>query len=176
MISSDPSVQARYEAMVAAGESPRFAEMIATRSFPGVKGTDASFMQGRALDGAQFEGTPPIVGKAYVAKAKAAGVNPSGKFYQGTLARFPGDPQAWVSGLNDVKRICKERNWGCRGAINVATPEFDPAAESKTYTVAPDIVAKEVNKQLAARPELAKKKDELIHEVTKLRSGAKGPA
>ncbi len=172
-ISSNPAIQDRYEAMVAAGESHSIAEMLATRSFPGVMGTDRTFMQGRPTDGAQFDGTPPIVGRAYVKQAEAAGVNVSGKVYSSTLARFPGDPRAWVSGISDVKARCEEQGWGCHGALNIPEPESEPEPE-KPYRVAPKIIENEVNQMIAIAPELARKREELTHEVTMVRSGAMG--
>ena len=82
--------------------------------------------------------------RAY-AKARAAGVNPVGKVYCPSLCRpgVPLDPEAWVTGKADVKRVCRKNNW--------SSPEMgvkaDKIAEDPgPYRVAPDIVQNEVER------------------------------
>ncbi len=168
----------RFRECLQNGCSPILAELLATRSFPGVRGTDRSFMQGRHLDGSQFEGTPPGVGRDYVAKALAAGVNPAGKYYSGPLARFPGDPQAWVDSLADVRRIAEERNLSVQGAIHREATVADPVpGSSGPYRVAPEIVAEHMADRLAADPAAARiPRDELQHEIATTLAGASGHA
>ncbi len=160
-----------YLTMRHAGESHRMAEMLATGKFPGTKGTDRAFMQGRHLDGSQFEGLPDIVGKDYVARAVAAGVNPAGKYYSGPLARYPGDPRAWVDSLHDVRRIAAERGLNVSGAVSITPPE-PVGADHAPYRVAPEIVREHVAGLLADRPDLAAKRDEVTAEVATKLAGA----
>jgi len=84
--------------------------------------TDREFLEGHC-NGSQFEKTPHI-GDLYARQARAAGVDPKGKVYKAGLARFPGDPQAWVSGRGDVERICRERGWHAEGAVKVQGRKF----------------------------------------------------
>lgn len=160
-----------YALCLANGCSERLAEMLASRSFPGTKGTDRAFMQGRALDGAQFEGQPDIVGRDYVAKALASGVNPAGKYYLGTLARYPGDPEAWVDSLHDVRRTCEERGWGATGAVDVAAPQYAAVEPPSKYAVAPDLVERYADEAVAERPELAARRPELREELAERLAG-----
>ena len=137
------------------GCSPKLADLLASRSFPGTRGTDRAFLQGRALDGSQFEGSPDIVGRAHVKRAEAAGVNPTGKWYSGPLARYPGDPEAWVDSLSDVRRIAERRNLNVQGAVNVVAPEVSRTPLSgESYRVADDIVERHVADRLEDQPDL----------------------
>lgn len=174
VISAEASVQAHYEACRKNGCTHELAEMLATRSFPGTKGTDRAFMEGRHRDGSQFEGLPDIVGKEYVRKALAAGVNPAGKYYSGTLARFPGDPRAWIDGLDDARRVAKERGVGLSGAINVKTPEGCESRDPAPYRVADDIVQRHVANRVADEPALADRREDLAAELSTRLSGSYG--
>ncbi len=172
IVSHDAIVQAVFEKMVEAGTSPRLAEMLALRTFPGVKGTDNSFLQGRQT-GRDMDSMPGMVRDVYLKNAEKAGVSIAGKVYVSGLARYPADPKAWVSGRGDVKARCESEGWGCRGAVSVETPEFH-YEEPKHYTVDPALIAREVAQKIAAEPELARKKEELTHEIATLRAGVKG--
>lgn len=125
-----PSVQEFYRKLIARGESPRMAEMLALRQAP--RGmTDSVF----------FEGTKPI-GKAYgnyqqgleqlVDRAKKNGYTPNANdVYDSGLARFPGDPEAFIppsGGRGYVKRLLEKRGWSAEGAVSVKgrQPERDP--------------------------------------------------
>lgn len=156
-----------YGQAIANGCTPRLADMLASRSFPGTKGTDRAFLQGRPTDGAQFEHVP-LVGRHHLALAERAGVSVTGKVYNGTLARFPGDPEAWVSGLGDVRRVCESRGWAAEGAITVKAPsDVEPVATP--YRVADDLVERYVEDAIDENPDLAPKraavKEELAHKL-----------
>lgn len=154
-VSDVESVQAHYELCRQNGCAHALAEMLATRTFPGTKGTDRSFMQGRMhqTGGQQFEHLPQWMGQEYVRKALAAGVNPTGKWYSGGLARFPGDPKAWVDGLSDVKRVAEERGAEVSGAIDIPAPSGQEVAP-RPYRVAPDILQARVAEAVAENPDL----------------------
>lgn len=51
-----------------------------------------------------------IQGNELASELRAQGGSTTGKVYLSSLAEYPGDPRAWVSGKDDVKRVCKERN------------------------------------------------------------------
>ena len=140
--------QERYDQMRAEGLSHNLAEMFALQCPPGMAGTDSAFLEGHC-NGSQFDGQEHI-GDMYRAEAAAAGVDVKGKVYLGSLAQYPGDPAAWVSGRGDVKRICEERGWGCRGAVNVKAAE--PLETPKDIPIASDIVDNQVGEILAHVP------------------------
>lgn len=134
-VSRSPAQQAHYVACVLSGVDDRLAEMFALGT-PPMSNTDREFLEGHA-NGNQFEKTPAI-GDYYAGVAKRNGVDPKGKVYLSSLAAYPGDPQAWVTGRGDVQKVCEERGWSCRGAVNVKMREAEPA--SGKYRVADDIV------------------------------------
>ena len=174
-ISLNEQVQTSYQLMRQNGESHSIAEMLATRSFPGVKGTDSVFMQGRKLGGQQFEDTAPNVGEHHMAMAAKAGVNTSGKWYSGTMAEFPGDPRAWVSGLGDVRRIAKERGIGVAGAVNIEPSKYgDGYVVPERYRVDDSLVAEHVDEVIGERPVSPRELDEIKATVTQRLSGVHG--
>jgi hypothetical protein len=136
-VSRDPEVQARYERLLANGESHGIAEVLATRSFPGVK-TDATFNVGRC-NGNQFESQPGL-GDFYRGVAAEHGVSVTGKTYLSQLAEFPGDPRAWVSSRGEVAAVCEERGYSCDGAVNVAPADPGRFARPDGPEVADDII------------------------------------
>ena len=122
-----------YARMRRIGESHRMAELLALRAFPATR-TDSEFLKGTHE---QFADTPEL-GDKYKAIAEAHGLNTNGLVYIRGLARFPGDPQAWISGRGDVTRIAEERGWGVSGAVEVQRREVEPSVD---IDVADDIVA-----------------------------------
>ena len=69
---------------------------------------DTNFFSG-TWHNREFERQPEMAEK-YAAPARAAGVSITGKRYMHSLARYPGDPQAWVAGLSDAKDFCKRND------------------------------------------------------------------
>lgn len=112
-ISNNPEIQAFYEKCRAEGTSHKLAEMLAFQR-PPMSNTDREFLEGT---GSQFADTPQL-GDAYAEVAKAHGQSITGKVYMSGLARFPGDPKAWVTGRGDVAKVLDENGWGARGAVN----------------------------------------------------------
>lgn len=143
------TIQERYNQMRADGLSHNLAEMFALQSPPQIAGTDSVFLQGHDC-GNQFEGQE-YAGDFYKAEATKAGVNIKGKVYLGGLARYPGDPEAWVSGRGDVKRVCEERGWHCEGAVKVKGAEAD--GPPPHVPLAEDIVDHHTANVLAHIPE-----------------------
>jgi hypothetical protein len=128
----------------AAGTPGRLEEMLAARS-PPMSNTDREFLEGRGGCHDQFQGSPQ--GEFYRRAAAAAGVDTAGRVYLSSLAAYPGDPVAWVSGRGDVRRVCEERGWGCRGAVDVPVRAEEPAP---AVPLAPDILAREAAARVAA--------------------------
>ena len=118
----------RYERILAAGHSPRFAEMCALQRPPGVRGTDRAVMQGRYAEG-WLDDMPRDQALRITREARAAGINISGKYYCAGLAdkRAHCDPAAWIDSAGDIKRVARLRNLTVRGVVeHQGTPEPPP--------------------------------------------------
>lgn len=133
-ISRDFAVLVAYWTMRFRGEGHKFAEMMATRSFPRLN-TDATFNRGRC-NGNQFADKPGL-GDYYRGMAEAAGVATTGKHYCSGLADFPGDPTAWIADRHDVLRIAKAKGYRVRGDVEYDPGEREPMPD---VAIAPDIV------------------------------------
>lgn len=150
------NIQEHYERCIAAGTSPKLAEMFATGQTPGVM-TDSVFLEGT---GEQFAKTP-YLGDHYKKVAESYGQNVKGKVYKSGLARFPGDPLAWVNGRGDVQRICEARGMDCDGAVKVRANERKPV---EGVDIADDIVEARVEKMVEASPEPLKESRQELRE------------
>ena len=108
-------------------DQKRFQEMVSANRPPHAI-TDAGFMRGTA-NGSQFENSPHI-GNALREVANEYGVDVKGKKYLGQLARFPGDPRAWVDSRAEAQRVAEENGWGFEsGLTKVAARGLDKEPE-----------------------------------------------
>lgn len=123
VISENLAVQVRYERMRDAGQTHKFAEMCALQKPFGLQGTDSSFFDS-ALAG-QEDGDRFI--RQYRQQAEAAGIDTAGAVYLGGLARYPGDPRAWVRSRGEIKRLCEEQNLECHGAVRHTARDVEPS-------------------------------------------------
>jgi hypothetical protein len=164
VVSSNLDAQAHYEYMRLNGESHNMAEMLATRSFPGVK-TDAVFNEGKFSG--QSTGECTAHGKWLRSQAEAAGVSTTGKWYCSGLASFPGDPTAWVDSRGDVLRIAEAKNMNVHGYVEHSAYETDPGDD---LDIADDIIEDEVADILEANPFAAV--EAVREELHALRTGA----
>ena len=142
------SVQKFYREVVAKGESPRFAAMVAMRSAPLTRYTDKTFGKKR-LD--VMHKMKPKMRDAYLDMAKKAGISTQGKYYVGGLGR-PTDPMAWVSTVDDAKQVCKIKNLSAEGLVHNQGTQVDPPKKSR---MAPDVQRDLVRRKLAQDPCLA---------------------
>ncbi len=131
-----------------AADAARFAGMLQARQAPGTANTDRAFLEGQHSCG--FDTEPDWFKEMVHSKAKAAGVNTVGKKYVGQLADERGiaDPLAWVSGLDDVKAVVKERNLNCPnlGIQGEPTPAVDiPLAEKHIESIDRDYAIQDPN-------------------------------
>lgn len=144
-VSSNFDVQVSYWKMRKNGQSHNMAEMLATRSFPGVK-TDAVFNEGK------FSGDTGRIGPQElwrIQQAEAAGVSTTGKWYCSGLAEFPGDPTAWVSDRGDVLRVAREKNMTVHGYVEHQGHEADGGSD---VAIADELINDEVNDILESCP------------------------
>ena len=124
--------------------------------------TDSVFLAGMESQQAKEFNRNPEIGQFYLDVAKEEGQDTTGKVYLSSLAEYPGDPRAWVSGRSDVQKVCEERGWGCKGAVTVKGEKAEP----KNIDVAPDLVDERVLDNVEANPDLLKKTvGELRHEA-----------
>lgn len=132
VVSTVQEIQAEYESMRSAGESHNISEMLAFHKGPTLE-TDTTFTRGYTTHPFGKRPPNPLAAKKYLAEAKKAGVNINGKRYLSGLARFPGDPQAWVTSKSDIKRLCESRGWGCDGAVKVKARSKQNGATEKRH-------------------------------------------
>lgn len=141
---------ALYVAIRLDGGTETLAEMLAMQQ-PPMSNTDREFLQGTE-NGRQFQDNT-FIGDFYKNAAREAGQDPTGKIYLSGLARYPGDPEAWVSGRGDVQRVCEQRGWGCEGSVNMPVRKV---AELSGGGIAPDIVERRVSEILETTPDAAR--------------------
>jgi len=115
--------------------------------------TDVTFLAGRGGCYDQFQGQHEV-GDYYRQTAESAGVSTTGKVYLSSLAAFPGDPEAWVSGRGDVARVLDARGWGAEGSVTRPVREVAPA--SSTYRVADDLVRARADDLQSGDPSLSR--------------------
>jgi len=130
-----------YQKALPYGE--RWAEMCAYQIAPGSSGSDRAFMEGR-YNNQQLDDMPARQAKYVAKEAREAGVDISGKYYVGGLADKRGwkDPEAWVSGVDDIKRVAQKRRLAVQGIYN-----YDPGpAEPKRSVLNERIVQQEVRR------------------------------
>ncbi len=107
--------------------------------------------------------------KGYIADvARKHGANPEAGYYYPQLARFPGDPEAFVSSRSEIRRVLESRGWSSRGIVEVESkgPDRDP----EPYRPADDIIDREVAAHME-REGPPKDVGELRSEITKRLSG-----
>jgi hypothetical protein len=88
-----------------------FKSMLLSQQPPGVDMPGSSFFRSAYARG-QFQRTPEI-GEQYAEEARRRGVSTYGKYYSHQLADYAGDPSAWVSDVDDFKRVAAAKGVGC---------------------------------------------------------------
>lgn len=134
--------------------------------------TSATFESGRGTLADQFKGDDKML-KYVVAQAKARGYNPSSRdVYMRSLAKFPGDPEAFVKtgeGESKVKDVIRKRNWTCEELGIEATDREPP----KKRGLAPDLVEEVRRKMLKKDPSLKAKNQNELREAIIDKHGSK---
>lgn len=108
--------------------------------------------------GEQFADNPAL-GDYYARELRARGGSPVGKKYMRSLARYPGDPEAWVSSRAEVKKICEQRGWNCDGQVKVKHSQ-DNVDPGKPAEIGDDIVTEAMMEKVLENPELGRTKKE----------------
>ena len=119
VIEAGSSAVETYKKSLASGATEKFAIMCALQVAPGTKGSDRAFMEGR-MNNQQLDELPKRMANYMLKEAKEAGISVSGKHYVSGLADKRGwrDPSAWVSSVDDVKKVAARRNLHVSGAVN----------------------------------------------------------
>jgi len=144
----------------------KFDRMLESKSAP--RGmTDSVFLEGRGTLLDQLDGDEEGV-EELVRLAKKQGYTPSARdVYMDNIAERPGDPAAFVNAdaRGHVKRVCEQRGWAIRGAVNVDSrePESDPWDERKD--LGEDIVREEVARRRMNPENSARSYGDLREEV-----------
>jgi hypothetical protein len=148
VISDSEVVQEHYVDCRRNGTSHSLAEMFAFRRGPALD-TDTMWISERT---ARRDGN--LGDETLLREAKAAGVNVRRAEYKSGLARYPGDPEAWVESKADCIRVAAKRGLTLEGGVNYTPPEIDePAPLRKPYRVADDILSREVARRTLERGE-----------------------
>lgn len=161
IVSNNPSIQAEYVRLRETGVTHMLADMFACQRPPQAQ-DDTTWLaaQGNRISGAFLDDRPEIVQKAYTEPAKEAGVNIKGSVYLPELARYPGDPEAWVKNLGDVRARVEARGDGCDGAVKVkARNDVEPPPD---VDIADDLVFDQMAEMMVDNPDL-KPNEELYH-------------
>lgn len=144
VISENYAVQRHYEECRKAGSSHRLSEMLALRQGPSLQ-TDTRWLTGHC-NGSQFADDPRTqqMGEYYRSVARARGVSTEGAIYKSQLARFPGDPEAWVRSKADCVKVAAKRGMTLEGGIKYKPPaSVNDVPDEQPYRVADDIVDKQ---------------------------------
>jgi hypothetical protein len=118
----------------------------------------------RRNNGEWLDDMPASQAKNLLARAKAAGVATSGRYYMAGLAdkRGPADPGAWVDSASDIRKVARERNLTVRGIVDVQGQQMPPP-KSKPLS---DKLVKEMSQvEMAKNPNLKLKKAGEIREM-----------
>lgn len=127
MMDQPSQVIARYRRMVAAGESPRLAEMFAVRKAPKLETDTAHYAGMPALEEtAGFE-----YAKKVKQQARAAGISiTDSSIYNGTIAdeRGGADPNAWLlagDGRDKFRKVIRDKGKACESLGVEADGSFE---------------------------------------------------
>ena len=143
----------------------RMREVLDSRKMPSIR-TDAQFLANHGTLDKQFEGDSRQL-KAVTDTAKKHGYNPNpNDTYIPTLARFPGDPLAFVpagSPKSHIRKVCEATDRACEGDVSVERESKKPP---KTIRLGEDLVQEEAAMRIAENPDEAlKPKEQLRNEI-----------
>lgn len=138
----------------------RLREVLSSHRAPGAFTTD-NYTRGRGTLEQQFPGE---IGqrqlKHLIKQAQRKGYTPKHTdIYEPSLAKFAGDPAAFVSSgsdaLSHVRTVCEERNMSCRGAFN--RNRIIPEQKPQKPFLSKSLLKKYTREMIAQDPALARK-------------------
>ena len=154
-----------YMHMRRKGESHSMADMLALQRPMGLD-TDDVFFSGSKPLLEQFESERAL--KRNIAGAKRHGFTPPmNSTYFPNLARFPNDPEAYVTraqGRGYIRKLLDKRGWACEGGVKAEhrEPEYDPLEAAPA--LAPGLVAEKARAMVEKDPALRKLKRQELRE------------
>jgi hypothetical protein len=152
-VSDNPVIQARYEAMLRDGVSPRLADMLANQQPPrGKDNTSWLAANSHAIGGGDLGATR----NHHEALARDAGVSTGGKIYMPDLAKFSGDPRAWVADHSEYKNRLEARGDGWSDGTQSVQPRND-VAPAPNIDIADDLVEERALAMIQDNPGLLHK-------------------
>lgn len=147
MICSNPNCGCEYKSYFTDDHNLcKMCDMLQSGRTPSIK-TEATF-QAKAGGRLGVAAMHPAMRGHYLKAAAEAGVSTEGKVYDGRLAAFPGDPQAWISGPDEAKSLVESRGWSMDGDISVKGREVAP---TKGPVIADDLIEDLVEDRLEGR-------------------------
>ena len=150
----------------------RMDEVLSSRKMPSIR-TDSQFLANHGTLDKQFEGDERQL-SSVTETAKKHGYSPSpNDTYIPTLARFPGDPLAFVpagSPKNHIKKVCEATDRACEGDVSVERSRKSP---SKTVRLGEDLVQEEAAMRIFQNPAEALKPQEQLRNEILDKHGAK---
>ena len=143
------------------------------RQFPrGIKAkTDREYFRGRGSLADQFGGNEKTLLKR-ISAARKHGYNPSpNDVYEPSMARFPGDPQAFIGatgGRGQIKKYCERNNITTEGGDSSVRHIGSERPAPAPVKLAGEVVEEIRQERILANPDLAhtdqmKMREEIIH-------------
>ena len=136
----------RFMEMIEDGVYPRLAASLSTQCFSNIGTTNATFNRREHRRMSTMDDRNREV---VTAIARKAGINTTGKTYNGALGRYS-DPRAWVSDTSDVVSAANAKGLSIRGMVNVEN-EQRPMTKTK---MAKDLVDRFEAQYRASNPAL----------------------
>lgn len=106
--------------------------------------SDATLFTGDRLGQVDGAVDGSLIGDHYRALARKAGIVTHGRQYMSGLARYPGDPEAWVGDRADVVRVAKKNNFSVEGMVSVKNEREAPAEKGLAQDVAQRLVTQKL--------------------------------
>lgn len=125
-----------------------WAAMCALQQPPGSARSDRAYQQTAFAD---FSKWPPGLRNAALQVAKEAGINTSGKVYEGALGRYD-DPAAWVGSIDDISASCKAKGMDIDGVVKIRGNQKPKERPDKPF-LSEEIVKEKVDAELK-KPEV----------------------
>lgn len=154
-ISDCQYTQAFYELMRERGESHMMAEMLANQKAPGSMGTDTTWAAGAGTLDQQIPNKAQL--EHTVKEAKRHGYTPNpNDYYMPTIARFIGDPLAFMSpheAHSHTKKVLESQGRGSTNFVKVKAREREQPLEP-VKKIAPSLLLGMMKDECKANPDL----------------------
>jgi hypothetical protein len=158
------------------GSTDRAAAMYALQKTAAID-TDDVFFQGSKPLYDQFE-SQKALDRVLSASKKHGHVPDKNAVYFPNLARFRGDPEAYVTramGRSYIRKLLEKRGWSAEGGVNVKgrEPESDPLDPKNCRPLGEDIIRRRIKEEVKKNPDLTRKNRSELRESIIARHGAK---